>query len=92
MTPILSGVAPSPGQELLAVEAAAEPTRIASPAGRLRTLMSLFLDTPTASATAATFFAHRTDTAGRHDPAPRMPAGSAPLLATALLDHSPKPS
>ncbi|MCX4878431.1 hypothetical protein [Streptomyces sp. NBC_00847] len=69
---------------------AAEPARIASAAGLPHTFN--FLGTAPASAADAALCAHRTGAAGRHDPAPRMPAGSAPLLATDPLDHSPKPN
>ncbi|MFF4255769.1 MFS transporter [Streptomyces sp. NPDC001663] len=64
----------------------AEPARIASAAGLLRTFS--YLGALGASAATAAFFAHRADTAGLHDLALFMLAGSALLLATTLPDRS----
>ncbi|MER5748772.1 MFS transporter [Streptomyces sp. NPDC002088] len=64
----------------------AEPARIASAAGLLRTFM--YLGALGASAADAGFFAHRADTAGLHDLALFMLAGSVLLLVTTLADRS----
>ncbi|MGW2036045.1 MFS transporter [Streptomyces sp. NPDC001811] len=64
----------------------AEPERIASAAGLLRTFM--YLGALGASAATAAFYPHRADTAGLHDLALFMLAGSALLLATTLPDRS----
>ncbi|MEW2513249.1 MFS transporter [Streptomyces sp. NPDC046870] len=64
----------------------AEPERIASAAGLLRTFM--YLGALGASAATAAFYPHRADTAGLHGLALFMLAGSALLLATTLPDRS----
>ncbi|MET7572865.1 MFS transporter [Streptomyces sp. NPDC005492] len=64
----------------------AEPARIASAAGLLRTFM--YLGALAASAATAAFFPHRADTPGLHDLALFMAAGSALLLAITLPDRS----
>jgi hypothetical protein len=64
----------------------AEPARTASAAGLLRTFG--YLGALAASAADAAFFTHRADTAGMHDLALFMLAGSALLLATVLPDRS----
>jgi predicted MFS family arabinose efflux permease len=64
----------------------AEPARIASAAGLLRTFM--YLGALAASAATAAFFPHRADTPGLHDLALFMAAGSVLLLATTLPDRS----
>ncbi|MFJ2901610.1 MFS transporter [Streptomyces sp. NPDC087212] len=64
----------------------AEPERIASAAGLLRTFG--YLGALTSSAACAAFFPHRADTAGLHDLALFMLVGSALLLATTLPDRS----
>lgn len=64
----------------------AEPARIASAAGLLRTFM--YLGALAASAATAAFFPHRADTPGLHDLALFMAVGSALLLAITLPDSS----
>ncbi|MGW7402690.1 MFS transporter [Streptomyces sp. NPDC054833] len=64
----------------------ADPARIASAAGLLRTFM--YLGALGASAATAAFFPHRADTPGLHALALFMLAGSALLLATTLPDRS----
>lgn len=64
----------------------AEPERIASAAGLLRTFS--YLGALGASAATAAFYPHRADTAGLHGLALFMLAGSALLLATTLPDRS----
>ena len=64
----------------------ADPARIASAAGLLRT--SMYLGALGASAATAAFYPHRADTAGLHGLALFMLAGSALLLATTLPDRS----
>lgn len=64
----------------------ADPERIASAAGLLRTFM--YLGALGASAATAAFYPHRADTAGLHGLALFMFAGSALLLATTLPDRS----
>ncbi|MGV9252725.1 MFS transporter [Streptomyces sp. NPDC003697] len=64
----------------------ADPARIASAAGLLRTFM--YLGALAASAATAAFFPHRADTSGLHDLALFMLAGSALLLASTLPDRS----
>ncbi|MBG7704579.1 MFS transporter [Streptomyces sp. MC1] len=64
----------------------ADPERIASAAGLLRTFM--YLGALGASAATAAFYPHRADTAGLHALALFMLAGSALLLATTLPDRS----
>ncbi|MET8246475.1 MFS transporter [Streptomyces sp. NPDC005202] len=64
----------------------ADPARIASAAGLLRTFM--YLGALGASAATAAFFPHRADTAGLHGLALFMLAGSALLLASTLPDRS----
>ncbi|MFE1858954.1 MFS transporter [Streptomyces anandii] len=64
----------------------ADPARIASAAGLLRTFM--YLGALGASAATAGFFPHRADTAGLHGLALFMLAGSTLLLATVLPDRS----
>ncbi|OXY88865.1 MFS transporter [Streptomyces diastatochromogenes] len=64
----------------------ADPERIASAAGLLRTFM--YLGALGASAATAVFYPHRADTAGLHGLALFMLAGSALLLATTLPDRS----
>ncbi|MFF3463722.1 MFS transporter [Streptomyces sp. NPDC002619] len=64
----------------------ADPARIASAAGLLRTFM--YLGALGASAATAAFFPHRADTAGLHGLALFLVAGSALLLATTLVDRS----
>ncbi|WP_416960338.1 MFS transporter [Streptomyces sp. Agncl-13] len=64
----------------------AEPARIASAAGLLRTFM--YLGALAASAATAAFFPHRADTPGLHDLALFMAAGSALLLVITLPDRS----
>ncbi|QHA10102.1 MFS transporter [Streptomyces broussonetiae] len=64
----------------------ADPERIASAAGLLRTFM--YLGALGASAATAAFYPHRADTAGLHGLALFMLAGSALLLATTLPDRS----
>ncbi|MET8772455.1 MFS transporter [Streptomyces sp. NPDC004658] len=64
----------------------AEPERIASAAGLLRTFT--YLGALGASAATAAFYPHRADTAGLHSLALFMLAGSALLLATTLPDRS----
>ncbi|MFH9085090.1 MFS transporter [Streptomyces sp. NPDC017673] len=64
----------------------ADPERIASAAGLLRTFM--YLGALGASAATAAFYPHRADTAGLHGLALFMLAGSALLLATILPDRS----
>ncbi|WP_406119080.1 MFS transporter [Streptomyces sp. NBC_00989] len=64
----------------------AEPERIASAAGLLRTFM--YLGALAASAATAAFFPHRADTPGLHDLALFMAVGSALLLAITLPDRS----
>ncbi|MGW2824582.1 MFS transporter [Streptomyces sp. NPDC001443] len=64
----------------------AEPARIASAAGLLRTFM--YLGALAASAADAAFFPHRADTAGLHDLALFMLCGSALLLVATLADRS----
>jgi MFS family permease len=64
----------------------AEPTRIASAAGLLRTFM--YLGALAASAATAAFFPHRADTPGLHDLALFMAVGSALLLAITVPDRS----
>ncbi|WP_316750966.1 MFS transporter [Streptomyces herbicida] len=64
----------------------ADPARIASAAGLLRTFM--YLGALGASAATAAFFPHRADTPGLHALALFMFAGSALLLATTLRDRS----
>ncbi|MGV9929348.1 MFS transporter [Streptomyces olivaceoviridis] len=64
----------------------AEPERIASAAGLLRTFM--YLGALGASAATAAFYPHRADTTGLHGLALFMVAGSALLLATTLPDRS----
>ncbi|MEV6835697.1 MFS transporter [Streptomyces sp. NPDC051133] len=64
----------------------ADPERIASAAGLLRTFM--YLGALGASAATAAFFPHRADTAGLHGLALFMLAGSALLLAATLPDRS----
>ncbi|WP_031027525.1 MFS transporter [Streptomyces sp. NRRL WC-3725] len=64
----------------------ADPERIASAAGLLRTFM--YLGALGASAATAAFYPHRADTAGLHTLALFMLAGSALLLATTLPDRS----
>jgi predicted MFS family arabinose efflux permease len=64
----------------------AEPARIASAAGLLRTFM--YLGALAASAATAAFFPHRADTAGLHGLALFMGIGSALLLAVTLPDRS----
>ncbi|MFD4552791.1 MFS transporter [Streptomyces sp. NPDC058469] len=64
----------------------AEPARIASAAGLLRTFM--YLGALAASAATAAFFPHRADTPGLHDLALFMAVGSALLLAITLPDRS----
>ncbi|MGW2715273.1 MFS transporter, partial [Streptomyces sp. NPDC001356] len=64
----------------------AEPERIASAAGLLRTFT--YLGALAASAATAAFYPHRADTAGLHGLALFMLAGSALLLATILPDRS----
>ncbi|MEU3982067.1 MFS transporter [Streptomyces sp. NPDC026672] len=64
----------------------AEPERIASAAGLLRTFM--YLGALGASAATAAFYPHRADTAGLHGLALFMAAGSVLLLATTLPDRS----
>lgn len=64
----------------------ADPVRIASAAGLLRTFM--YLGALGASASTAAFFPHRADTPGLHALALFMLAGSALLLATTLPDRS----
>jgi MFS family permease len=64
----------------------AEPARIASAAGLLRTFM--YLGALAASAATAAFFPHRADTPGLHGLALFMAVGSALLLAITLPDRS----
>ena len=64
----------------------AEPARIASAAGLLRTFM--YLGALAASAATAAFFPHRADTPGLHGLALFMGIGSALLLAITLPDRS----
>ncbi|MGV9563036.1 MFS transporter [Streptomyces sp. NPDC003480] len=64
----------------------AAPERIASAAGLLRTFM--YLGALGASAADAAFFAHGAGTAGLHELALFMAAGSAVLLLVSLLDRS----
>jgi MFS family permease len=64
----------------------ADPERIASAAGLLRTFM--YLGALGASAATAAFYPRRADTAGLHGLALFMLAGSALLLATTLPDRS----
>ncbi|MER6926212.1 MFS transporter, partial [Streptomyces spiralis] len=64
----------------------ADPARIASAAGLLRTFM--YLGALAASAATAGFFPHRADTAGLHGLALFMIVGSALLLASALPARS----
>lgn len=64
----------------------AEPARIASAAGLLRTFM--YLGALAASAATAAFFPHRADTPGLHDLALFMAIGSALLLVITLPDRS----
>ena len=64
----------------------AEPARIASAAGLLRTFM--YLGALAASAATAAFFPHRADTPGLHDLALFMAVGSALLLVITLPDRS----
>ncbi|MFJ3334808.1 MFS transporter [Streptomyces sp. NPDC086766] len=64
----------------------ADPARIASAAGLLRTFM--YLGALGASAAAAAFFPHRADTAGLHGLALFMLAGSVLLLVSVLPDRS----
>ncbi|MET8449522.1 MFS transporter [Streptomyces sp. NPDC005209] len=64
----------------------ADPARIASAAGLLRTFT--YLGALGASAATAAFFPHRADTAGLHGLALFMLAGSVLLLATTLPDRS----
>lgn len=64
----------------------AEPARIASAAGLLRTFG--YLGALAASAANAAFFPHRADTSGMHDLAVFMLAGSTLLLASTLPDRS----
>jgi predicted MFS family arabinose efflux permease len=64
----------------------ADPERIASAAGLLRTFS--YLGALGASAATAGFYPHRADTAGLHSLALFMLAGSALLLATTLPDRS----
>ncbi|MET8950893.1 MFS transporter [Streptomyces sp. NPDC004533] len=64
----------------------AAPERIASAAGLLRTFM--YLGALGASAANAAFFAHGADTAGLHELALFMAAGSVLLLLAGLLDRS----
>lgn len=64
----------------------ADPARIASAAGLLRTFM--YLGALAASVATAAFFPHRADTPGLHDLALFMLAGSALLLAITLPDRS----
>ncbi|MFF8952057.1 MFS transporter [Streptomyces sp. NPDC014940] len=64
----------------------ADPERIASAAGLLRTFM--YLGALGASAATAAFYPHRADTAGLHGLALFMLAGSALLLATTVSDRS----
>ncbi|MDF3298984.1 MFS transporter [Streptomyces tropicalis] len=64
----------------------ADPARIASAAGLLRTFM--YLGALSASAATAAFFPHRADTAGLRGLALFMLAGSALLLASVLPDRS----
>jgi MFS family permease len=64
----------------------ADPERIGSAAGLLRTFM--YLGALGATAATAAFFPHRADTAGLHGLALFMLAGSALLLATTLPDRS----
>ncbi|MFJ9422239.1 MFS transporter [Streptomyces sp. NPDC101249] len=64
----------------------AEPARIASAAGLLRTFS--YLGALGASAATAAFFPHRADTPGLHELALFMLAGSALLLAITLPDRS----
>ncbi|MET8564762.1 MFS transporter [Streptomyces flaveolus] len=64
----------------------ADPERIASAAGLLRTFT--YLGALGASAATAAFYPHRADTAGLHGLALFMLAGSALLLATTLPDRS----
>ncbi|MER6981002.1 MFS transporter [Streptomyces carpinensis] len=64
----------------------ADPARIASVAGLLRTFM--YLGALGASAATAGFFPHRADTAGLHGLALFMIAGSVLLLASAPADRS----
>lgn len=64
----------------------AEPERIASAAGLLRTFT--YLGALASSAATAAFFPHRADTAGLHHLALFMLAGSALLLAITLPDRS----
>ncbi|MFJ7147375.1 MFS transporter [Streptomyces sp. NPDC100445] len=64
----------------------ADPERIASAAGLLRTFM--YLGALGASAATAAFYPRRADTAGLHDLALFMLTGSVLLLATTLPDRS----
>ncbi|MGW0765706.1 MFS transporter [Streptomyces sp. NPDC002676] len=64
----------------------ADPERIASAAGLLRTFM--YLGALGASAATAAFYPHRADTAGLHGLALFMLAGSVLLLASTLPDRS----
>ncbi|AOR30272.1 MFS transporter [Streptomyces fodineus] len=64
----------------------ADPERIASAAGLLRTFM--YLGALGSSAATAAFYPHRADTAGLHGLALFMLAGSALLLATTVPDRS----
>ncbi|MET8808744.1 MFS transporter [Streptomyces sp. NPDC004546] len=64
----------------------ADPERIASAAGLLRTFT--YLGALGSSAATAAFYPHRADTAGLHGLALFMLAGSALLLATTLPDRS----
>ncbi|MFJ8196660.1 MFS transporter [Streptomyces sp. NPDC096152] len=64
----------------------ADPARIASSAGLLRTFM--YLGALGASAATAAFFPHRADTAGLHGLALFMLAGSVLLLVSVLPDRS----
>lgn len=64
----------------------AEPARIASAAGLLRTFM--YLGALAASAATAAFFPHRADTPGLHGLALFMAVGSALLLVITLPDRS----
>ncbi|MFG2357079.1 MFS transporter [Streptomyces sp. NPDC048521] len=64
----------------------ADPERIASAAGLLRTFM--YLGALGASAATAAFYPRRADTAGLHDLALFMLAGSALLVAATLPDRS----
>ncbi|WP_460105266.1 MFS transporter [Streptomyces sp. YKOK-J1] len=64
----------------------ADPERIASAAGLLRTFM--YLGALGASAATAAFYPHHADTAGLHGLALFMLAGSALLLATTVPDRS----